>query len=466
MLFKTGCALALMLVLALCSLGFAQDAPDYEADVIVVGAGGAGLAAAITAGREGASVILLEKLAFVGGNTLISSGAMRFASEEFPPEAFFEQIMKGGDFRSDAELAWTIVSRSTELPEWMAGVGAPHTVSGNVLRAAEGRGADVIQPMQETAVELGVDIRLNTKAVGLMKDDAGTVNRVVTVDPRTGEEMKVFGARHGVIMATGGYAASTDILARYRPDLVGIPSTNNAQASTGEGIYMAMAVGAVPYMMDYVQVHPTAYTTDEGRTGLVTEGMRGQGAILVNSQGERFTNENDRRDVVTAAIMDQGGYAYLIFEENFVTEISENVPSVYAALNEFRRAEVVHKSDSPAELAEAIGVPADSLEATIDQYNEYVDAGADPEFDKPSFPVQLDQGPYRAIRITPATHYTMGGIRVDADARVLDNLERPIPGLFAAGEIITPIHGTNRIGGNAITNIIVGGIIAGENVVK
>ena len=268
-------------------------------------------------------------------------------------------------------------------------------------------GAYIVPLLEQNAKDVGVEFIFNTAADELNVDEKGEVTGVHASDGSTSYTVTA----DSVVLATGGFGGNLEMVSEYRPDLDGFVSTN-AQTVTGDGIVMATAIGVGIVDMDQIQIHPTVH---QETAGLITEGLRGDGEILVNLEGLRFCDEVGTRDAVSAA-----------------------------------------------ELAQAIGCDEATLQNTLDTWNGYVGDGADPEFNRTSFAEPLDTAPYYAIKIAPGIHHTMGGVTINTDAQVLDSDGNVIEGLFAAGEVTGGVHGGNRLGGNAVADIIVFGRIVGN----
>ncbi|GAC43699.1 succinate dehydrogenase/fumarate reductase [Paenibacillus popilliae ATCC 14706] len=242
-----------------------------------------------------------------------------------------------------------------------------------------------------------------------------------------------------------------DIIAQVRPDLEGYVTTNQ-EGSTGDGIKMIENLGGTTVDMEYIQVHPTV---QQENSYLIGEVVRGEGAILITSKGERFINEMAARDSVTAAINKlPEKNAFLIFDSG--------VKSRAKAVEQYEKMGFVKTEDTIKALAQEIGVPADQLQKTLDTWNSAVKNKKDAEFGrKTGMDHDLSAAPYYAIKIGPGIHYTMGGVRINTNTEVLDNDGKPISGLFAAGEVTGGLHGENRIGGNSVAEIIIFGRQAG-----
>jgi fumarate reductase flavoprotein subunit len=258
-----------------------------------------------------------------------------------------------------------------------------------------------------------------------------------------------------VILATGGFGNNEDMIVQYRPDLKGTVTTS-APGITGDGIVMAQAVGADLVDIEQIQLHPTV---EQSTSMLITESVRGDGAILVNQEGKRFTNELLTRDVVSAAELAQpGSYAYIIFDQHLRDGLK--------AIEKYVSTGITVQADTIEGLAELIDVDPATLAETLNNWNQYVADQKDPDFGRESgMDADLSQAPYYAIKIAPGIHHTMGGVKINTATQVIDTNGNPIPGLYAAGEVTGGVHGGNRIGGNAVADIVVFGKIAAESAV-
>ena len=245
------------------------------------------------------------------------------------------------------------------------------------------------------------------------------------------------------------------MVTKYRPDLAGYVTTNQPGA-TGDGYVMAENAGAELIQMDQIQIHPTV---EQETSTLVAEGVRGGGAILVNTEGNRFFDEMSTRDKVSAAELEQpGGFAWCVFDQQ--------VYDANKAISKYDDAGIVQQGASVAELASAIGVDAAALADTIAAYNAITTDGAADEFGRTEGCIAFVDGNMYAIKVAPGIHHAMGGIRINTKNEALDASGNPIPGLYAAGEVTGGIHGNNRIGGNAVCDIEVFGKNVGEVVAE
>lgn len=461
-------ALAKAGIVLVAKKGSAKAAPvvfERDYDVIVVGAGGAGLSAALSASMAGAKVVVLEKMAMLGGNTLRATGGINAAGTEFQTkagiadsvESFYKDAMKGGYEKNDPALVRTLAEKSASSVAWLTSLGADLSDVGRLAGASFNRahrpagggkvGPEIVRALDQSIVKTaGVSVYTRTRVVTILKNSAGVVTGVEAI----AADGRVYTIKaKAVILATGGFGANNEMAASYVPSLKGFATTNQPGA-TGDGIALAEGVGAALVDMAEIQTHPT-YAPDKE---MITEAVRGNGAVLVNHTGVRFIDELKTRDVVSAAILDQAGKtAFLVFDQS--VRASLKAIEGYAAIG------IVVDGATPEALAAKIGADPAALAATIATYNAAVAARSDAEFGRADMPRTLSVGPYFAIEVTPAIHHTMGGVKIDTEARVLSTAGAPIPGFWAAGEVTGGVHGGNRLGGNALADIITFGRIAG-----
>ena len=442
---------------------------ELETDIVIIGAGGAGMTAAINAKQAGKDVILIEKMPYAGGNTTKATGGMNAAETHYQAEQgiedsveqFVEDTMEGGHNINDRDLVETMAENSAEGIDWLDSIGAPLpkvSFSGGATNArihapedGSGVGAYLVTSMLKKVDELDIDVMYNTKATELISQD-GTVTGVKAESNDTNYTIKA----KAVILATGGFGNNEDMIVEYREDLKGTVTTS-APGITGDGIVMAEEVGADLVDIDQIQLHPTV---EQKTSMLITESVRGDGAILVNQEGKRFTDELLTRDVVSAAELEQpGSYAYIIFDQRLREGLK--------ATEKYISTGITVQGDTIEELAEKIDVDPKTLADTLNNWNKYVADQNDPDFGRTTgMDNDLSQAPYYAIKIAPGIHHTMGGVHIDTSARVIDKDGNTIPGLFAAGEVVGGVHGGNRIGGNAVADIVVFGKIASDSAVE
>ena len=490
----------------------AEDS-TVDADVVVVGAGGAGMTAAITAAAEGKNVVILESQSMVGGNSVRATGGMnagktvyqdenefgesagvektlktaaekyadnetitalaktvseQWAAYQADPKGYFDSVelmeldtMIGGKGINDPALVETLCSNSADAIDWLDEHGITlHSVSSfggaSVKRIhrpvdAEGKtlsvGSYMIPLLQENCDKAGVQTLLNTTATELLTDANGAVVGVKATGS-TGETITV--NAKAVVLTTGGFGANLDMVTEYKPELKGFMTTNAAGAQ-GQGIEMATAVGADTVDMDQIQIHPTV---EANTAALITEGLRGDGAVLINAEGKRFIDEVGTRDVVSAAeIAQTGSYSWLVVDQAMVDASS--------VIQGYIKKGYTVTGQTYEELAKAMGVDEAAFAETMKTWNGYVEAKNDPDFGRTSFAKALDTAPYYAIKVTAGVHHTMGGLKINTNTEVLKADGSVIPGLFAAGEVTGGVHGANRLGGNAVADFTVFGRIAG-----
>ncbi len=450
------------------NVALAAGAKEHT-DVVVVGSGGAGLAAAVAAREQGASVILFEKEPVGGGNAKLAAGGMNAAETtaqaargiEDHVQTMIDDTMKGGRNINDPVLVEILAERSASSIDWLMAMGADLTDVGRMGGASVNRshrptggagvGAHVTQVLWDQAKKLGVDIRLNSKVVRLVKNETGDVAGVLVHGQISGYYL--VGA-DAVVMATGGFSRNNALVSLYDPKLKGFKSTNQSGA-IGDGLKVAQKAGVATKDLQYIQAHPT-YSPLGGV--MVTEAVRGNGAILINRDGKRFVNEITTRDKAAAAILAQKGEsAFLVFDDT-IRKSLKKIES-YISLG------FVLQSETLSGLAEKAGIGGD-LAAAITQYNDAQKAGKDGAFQRQDLPRPISTPPFYAIEVTPAVHHTMGGIMIDSATRVLDSEGEIINGLYAAGEATGGVHGANRLGGNAISDIVTFGRIAGKEAAK
>ncbi|MDO4268590.1 MAG: flavocytochrome c [Eubacteriales bacterium] len=452
-----------------------ERADSYEADVIVVGAGGAGLSAAITAAENGAKVIVIEKMNNVGGNTLISGGEMAAPGNwlqkeqgiEDDTERFYNDILAGGDHEADPELVRVLADNALDAALWLRDdvnvtfedymlFFGGHSVERSLV-PLNASGVELIEKLTAKAEALGVEIHTNTPAVELIQTDG----RVTAVKAESDGKEIIYQGNRGVILATGGFGSNLEMRIANNPDMDEKILSTNSVGSTGDGIIMAEALGAATVDMQYIQTYPTC--DPETGTLLYVGDVRLEGrAILVNLEGRRFIEELERRDVISMAVTEQtGGVSYMFWDEASMEASGVNVKHEKEYNNLIERGLLV-KADTVEEAAAHFGIDAAQLQKTIDNYNQYCADGKDLEFNKRGELIAFTDSPYYIMKTTPAIHHTMGGLKINTKTQVLTKENEVISGLYAAGEVTGDIHGTNRLGSDAIADIVVFGRIAGE----
>ena len=361
---------------------------------------------------------------------------------------------------NDPELVKVLAEKSADGVKWVTENGGDLSEVGmfggaSVKRIHKPTGGSAVGPMlvkmfNENMDKLNIPVLLETKADQIIVEDGKIAG--VKASNKDGEFTIDCKA---VVLATGGFAGNAEMVVEYNPALTGFGTTNHAGA-TGDGIAMAKELGAQLVDIEQIQTHPTVHP--ETQT-MYTEAVRGNGAILVNKEGKRFVNELLTRDVVSEAILAQTDKeSYIVFDQKVRDGLS--------AIEKYISAGIIYEADTIEGLAEQIGVDATALKATMDTYAGYQAAGNDAEFGRESMEEPLTTAKYYAGLCAPAVHHTMGGVKINTNTEVLKEDGSSIPGLFAAGEVTGGVHGANRLGGNAVTDIVVFGRIAGENAAK
>jgi fumarate reductase flavoprotein subunit len=444
---------------------FAQQVRD-RVDVLVIGAGGAGLSAAIVAKDAGANVLVLEKMPVIGGNTQLAAGGMNVAGSKLQAEkgitdtwqSMYDDTIKGGGGTNQKELVEILCRESNAAAEWLMGLGAvlPSLVLFGGMskhRALQPTGAVNFGPyitkvLFDNANKRSIPIRTNSAVIDIVQKPDGSIRGALVQDRRTG--MYIVEAK-AIVLASGGYSASGEKVGRFKPEYAKFSSTNQPGA-TGDVLDFSERLGIDFVDLDQIQIHPTQAV---GAKTLITETVRGVGAIMVNRDGKRFVNEMTTRDKGSAAVLEQKGQtAFLVFDQSIRDSMK--------LIEGYFHLDLVKEGKTLPELAAKFGAPGDTLVATLDSYNKAVSAKKDAEFGREDLPRQLVKAPFYAIEVRPGNHFTMGGVRIDTKAQVMSKQKQPIRGLYAAGEVTGGIHGQNRIGGNSMTTLFTFGPIAGR----
>lgn len=450
-----------------------------QADVVVVGAGGAGFAAAITAANEGKSVVLLDKMGVYGGDTALSGGEMAVPGNwiqvtqgvEDSPENLIEDMLVGGDNKGDPELVSIIANGALDSANWLTYEGGiswkhdlmqfgGHNIKRSIIPLTHSGSEMTTKLTNRVGTIDEITLIDNLKATELIQNDQGAITGVKVENQITGDESTI--SCNAVVLTTGGFGSNVDMRVQYNPDMDDKILSTDSVAAQGDGIVMAQAVGADTIDMEYIQTYPVC-DPETGALLYVGDVRLENYGILVNKEGQRFVQELDRRDVISNGIKAQtDGIAYLLFNQKAADETG----LVEQHADEYENSEsrgVIVKADTLAEVAEAQGVDPDALQATVDQWNEYCAQGEDPDFNYSAEMNTIEEGPYYLMACKPAVHYTMGGLHITPEAEVLSVDEEVIPGLYAAGEVAGHKMGTNRLGSCSMTDIYTFGRIAGKN---
>ena len=456
----------------------ARDLPKTSNyDVVVIGAGGAGFSAAITAKAAGANVVLLEKMPAVGGNSLISGAEMNVAKNwvqpklninDDSPELHAQDTFKGGDEKGDMKVINVMTHQALDAAKWCRDYLGVRFEDDNLfffgghsrkraLIPFGHTGTEFITKFQAKADELGIPVVTNMKAEELIKDKDG---RVVGVKATMDGAEYTFNAKGGVVLATGGFGANPEMVKKYNPKIDERFKTTDAPGTTGEALYMAERAGAQLVNMGYIQTYPICDPLS-GAIELIAD-ARFDGAIMLNQEGKRFVEELQRRDVLSEAILNQTGrYCWVLWNDN-IGKISNTVKEHANEYEAFTKQGIMATCDDLKCIADFTKIPLDQLQSTVKRVTDMAGKGNDKDFNHRAGLMDMSQGKYYVIKAVPSTHHTMGGVRINEKAQALTAEGKVIPGLWAAGEVTGVTHGTNRLGGNAYTDIIVFGRIAGE----
>lgn len=500
-----------------------------NADVVIVGAGGAGLSAAVTAAMAGKKVVLLEKNGFAGGNTSVSGGCFNVANvnqdnikmtegqkkivegilAEKPlnplhqelinklkkqwneytasgsnklfdsPELHALQTWKSGDRKANLELVYTLTQNVKSMMKELEGIGFEWRPNANQFvgalwprsnRAANFKsGVGYVDTFLQYIKDknLPVQILLSTKANDLIIKDSRVAG--VMAQAKNGTKY-VLNAADGVILTTGGFGANVKMRNEY-DELWGkklgeTTPTTNLPSATGDGISLAKKAGAGLTQMGWIQLFPAGDPT----TGATSFKLGENSCIYVNKNGKRYVNESERRDVLAKAnLAQEGGVFYVISSAKraLVDKDGRNAYGVKVA--DILKSGKSYKADTLEELAQKAGINGKNLVETVKRWNEFCKKGTGDEMGRPTCmdDHRLDEGgPYYATLMTPSVHHTMGGVTINKKAQALNEAGNVIPGLYAAGEVTGGIHGTNRVGCNAVPDALVFGRIAALNFVK
>lgn len=439
---------------------------DHYYDVIIVGAGAAGMAAAIQAKDEGASPVIFEKMPAVRGNTIKSSAGMNASGSKFQfeqgiedsNELFYEETFKGGNRTNDPDLLKFFVEHSSEAIDWLDSLGislSNLTTTGGMSRKRTHRpsngsaiGGYLVKGLLANIEDRKIPVIVNAEVREIMTDGDSVCGIEVSIN---NGELKTVRSK-AVLITTGGFgfnrAMINDLVSGFEDYI-----TTNHQGSMGEGIKLIQKIGGAVRDLEQIQIHPTVH---QESGFLMTEAIRGEGAILISPNGERFINELERRDVVSKAIMAiPSQYAYLLFDDT----LKKRVPAV----GFYQSKQMVHMGETLNDLAERINVKTEVLEETVKKWNTCVTSFEDVTFGRHTgMEHAFSSAPFYAIKVAPGIHHTMGGVIINKKAEVQTDEGCSIKGLYAAGETVGGLHGENRIGGNAIAETIVYGRQAGS----
>ena len=378
--------------------------------------------------------------------------------------------LNGTEIHGDYTLVKTLVDNALKSVGWLQSIGVrfdPNEVTMPVgakwrrgHKPLENQGFEYISNLQRYVKEQGGQIITDTRVQKLLKEN----NQIVGLEATNADGQQVIVHANAVILASGGFAANTKMVQKYNTYWTKVDddiATSNSPAITGDGIKLGTDVGADLVGMGFSQMMPVS----DPVTGELFSGLQVPPAnfVMVNNKGDRFVDEYESRDVLSQAAIDNGSLFYLIADEN-IKGTAYNTSQ--EKINEQVEAGTLFKDDTLEGLAKQIKIDPTELVTTITKYNSYVDAGHDPEFGKDVFDLKVEKAPFYATPRKPALHHTMGGLKIDSSAHVLDTSGQPISGLYAAGEVAGGLHAGNRLGGNSLADIFTFGRIAAQTAAK
>lgn len=414
---------------------------DAKTTVVVVGAGAAGMTAAIHTAELGTDVILVEKLGLLGGGDTVrvasyfragdSSVQKELGLADATADAYYDTVLKETP-NINKVTARTLADQSGAMVDWLIGLGVPF---GDVVktdhlrvRTSDGSapGPHYVEVLGKELEKQKVDVRLNTKAIDLITED-GKVVGVKVETPDGGYNIRA----EAVILCTGGFGNNKELIKKYAPELSDRPTTGST-ALMGEGILMAEKVGAKLLSMDLIKTNPVCYESPNGGVSLLSALPY---SLLINHDGNRFVNETlaFTTDVANAMMEQEGKESYIFFDQTAIDEL--------AVLKKYNEMGYFLSADTLEELADQIDVDKEQFVKTVEDFRAGFDAGEDVFGRKLAY--RLDQPKFYAARVTPSVQNTAGGIAVDDYARVLDTNDQVIPGLYTAG------HGASHCGEDA-----------------
>lgn len=462
-----------------------------NADIVVVGAGGSGMSAAVRAETLGKSVILIEKMPTIGGATVLNAGTLiatgsRYQREVMKetkdsPELAAEDIFRVGKHKNDPVLVRMVTERVGGVVDWLiddlkipygpAATQYPDH-SANRQLGVTGRSVNYLNLMREKFLGMGGKLLLETRAQSFITDANGRVVGVKATDA-AGNTVEL--TSKAVILASGGFGADQSMLP---------PSMKNylfygVDGETGDGLKMARALNAGTINLELVKMYPQGVETRPhhglAATASSTDTMKASGAIYVNNRGERFVDENAGLGVLTEATVAQpDSIAYIVMDkaawEKYVAKSLEDklVPDA-AALDAWTKIvnnghPVMAVSDSLEEAARTMGIDPAGLTKTVTHWNEMVKAGKDADFSR-KITGGLGEGPYRIVEQKVRYQTTLGGLKADAGLRILDTAGKAIPGLYGAGCVVGGANGADSMTAMMNSWAIVSGVVAAETAV-
>lgn len=469
---------------------------DKETDIVVIGAGGAGMMAAIQAKSAGAKVLVCEKAPTVRrSSTNISGGGFSAAGTKAQkaqgitndaPEKFYADMMKYGEFMSNSTLLKLLTDNAGQVLDWLSDNGMSFMVEpyggqsiNRFHRTKSFTGKEYVDTAWKVFESKKIPIEFGASAQRLFYDP--TKQRVVGVELMKDKKKVAVRARRAVIIACGGFTGDAKTFDKLIPAYAGAGVLIGGAGNSGDGIKMAVKdAGGFPTHLQYSATYPMGMEVTP-RTGPICRYYYfcPRGAILVNKEGKRFVSEETAPTKITVELAKQTEKSHFMIADSAIWEetFSKYAPEALFALpgwsmnkiqQEIKNEKVLFKADTVKELAAKAKLDAANLEATINAYNGYVKAGEDPIFKrtKKTLAREIIKPPFYAVRMTFWTCLTLGGVRTNEQLQVLDPYDAAVPGLYAAGETVGGIHGAYYMGGCAMAWAFTSGWLAGMNAAK
>ncbi len=447
------------------SVSAAFAAEDLSTDVLVIGGGGAGIASAISAAEQGVNVLLIEKVGYLGGATIISGGKIPVANSrqqaakgiEDSVAALARDILRPSNYSTRQELVYTVAEKGKDVAEWMEDkMGVEWFLMDSLyygqtqyrMLNAPGDGNGMTKKMIEYLNSFdNITVMFETKGTGLITDEN---NAVIGATAESKDGTFNITAKN-VVLCTSGFAANKEMLKKYCPEILdAYPMV--APGATGEGIEWGVALGAA---VDNMHAYQGYGFYAEG-VGAFGQGIANSGGIMINTNTERFCNEYDGYSQISPHVIAQPGHhVWLVFDQGVYEKNN---------LEAFEKKDLLKKADTIEGLAEATGLDPAKLAAEIGKYEEGIAAGED-YMNRTKLPDSFT-APYYAVYMTSDLRHTQGGLVTDVAAHVLTEDNEPIQGLYAAGGVTEGFSthaGADYMSGNGLLQALVYGKIAGEN---
>lgn len=479
---------AIVIILAV-TIGAMGASAAQRTNLLIVGAGTAGLPAALVAAEAGLKVTVLEKMPYTGGSLTVSGATVAAANTKFSeglnlgdsPDKHFFETLKMGDYKNDPVLLKLLTDNAGSSIDWLSDLGVafknnqPDFATEHALYdvprtyTIDKGAASVAKLLTEKVKDAGVELLLNTRAVEVIQDRAGRVIGIWAVD-KDGKFVRF--EADAVLLTAGGFAANIDMLKQFKPGL-SEAFTVACPSNTGDGIRMGRSIGAATTNMSYFSCYPWALNRGNGAfTSGAGRDARLFGAIHVNADGHRFVDELAEPAIIgEKVVLQQGSTNFILMDRAMIEAMYAAKKPVLGTWNTIEKFEaeaesgkLVAKADTVADLASKLGIDPAALTATVERYNSFVASGRDQDFGRATMQAKLEKGPFYAVQTYIYTMSSMGGLKINSSFQVLNTDGEPIPGLFAAGMTAGGVHGERMGSGNGLGWGITSGRLAGSRI--